>query len=81
MRKGTDLKKKLKSGKEKNVQLLLEQLQTSDHRFRVISALVNAASPEKVDRNAKLSHLGDNEYPPAEIAHSAIAYIGRSILI
>ena len=37
-----------------NVQLLLEQLQTSDHRFRAISALISAASPEKMDRNAKL---------------------------
>ena len=31
----------------KNVQQLLRQLQTSDHRFRAISALISAASPEK----------------------------------
>ena len=30
------------------------QLQTSDHRFRAISALISAGSPEKMDRNAKL---------------------------
>ena len=30
-----------------NVQYLLQQLQTSDHRFRAISALISAASPEK----------------------------------
>ena len=33
--------------KMKNVQLLLRQLQTSDHRFRAISALISATSPEK----------------------------------
>ena len=37
-----------------NVQLLLRQLQTSDHRFRAMSALISAGSPEKIDRNAKL---------------------------
>ena len=31
----------------KNVQQLSRQLQTSDHRFRAISALINAASPVK----------------------------------
>ena len=31
----------------KNVQQLLRQLQTSDHRFRAISALISAASFEK----------------------------------
>ena len=30
-----------------NVQYLLRQLQTSDHSFRAISALISAASPEK----------------------------------
>ena len=29
------------------LQQLLRQLQTSDHRFRAISALMSAASPEK----------------------------------
>ena len=29
------------------VQSLLRQLQTSDHRFRAISALISAASPGK----------------------------------
>ena len=33
--------------KMKNVQLLLRQLQTSDHRFRALSALISAASPVK----------------------------------
>ena len=37
-----------------NVQLLLRQLQTSDHRFRAISALISGASPEKIHGNAKL---------------------------
>ena len=32
----------------------LRQLQTSGHKFRAISALVNAASPENIDKNAKL---------------------------
>ena len=31
----------------KNVEYLSRQLQTSDHRFRAISALISAASPEK----------------------------------
>ena len=31
----------------KNVQELFRQLQTSDHRFGAISALISAASPEK----------------------------------
>ena len=31
----------------KNVQQLLRQLQTSDHMFRAISALISAASHEK----------------------------------
>ena len=30
------------------------QLQTSDHRFRAISALISATSPEKMDRHTKL---------------------------
>ena len=38
----------------KYVQKLLRQLQTSDHRFRAISALISAASVKKMDRNAKL---------------------------
>ena len=33
--------------KMKNVQQLLRQLQTSDHKFRAISALISAASPEE----------------------------------
>ena len=33
--------------KMKNAQELLRQLQTSDHRFHAISALISAASPEK----------------------------------
>ena len=41
-------KQKIKSGKKmKNVQQLLRQLQISEHRFRAISALISAASPEK----------------------------------
>ena len=39
--------KKSKVGKMNNVQLLLGQLQTSDHRSRAISAPISAASPEK----------------------------------
>ena len=35
--------------------------------FRAISALISAASPEKMDRLYQVkNHLGDNEYPPAE---------------
>ena len=46
---------------------MLRQLQTGDHRFRAISALISAASNEKMDRHTKVkNHLGDNEYPPAE---------------
>ena len=54
---------------------LLRQLQTSDHRFRAISALISAASPEEMDRYTKLgttsgtmnihqqsSPLGDHRY-------------------
>ena len=32
----------------------LRQLHTSDHRFRAISALISAASLEKMDRSTKL---------------------------
>ena len=54
---------------------VIRQLQTSDHRFRAISALISAASPEKMDRCTKLrttlgtmnihqqsSPLGDHKY-------------------
>ena len=53
----------------------MRQLQTSDHRFRAMSALISAASPEKMDRYTKLrttsvtmnihqqsSPLGDQKY-------------------
>ena len=43
VQKATYLEKS-KVGKMKNVQELLRQLQTSDHRFRAISALISAAS-------------------------------------
>ena len=33
---------------------LLRQLQTSDYGFSTMSALISAASPEKMDRNTKL---------------------------
>ena len=39
--------KNQKCEKMKNVQYLLRQLQASDHRFRAISTLISAASPEK----------------------------------
>ena len=39
------LKKNKKWGRMKNVQQLLRQLQTSDHRLHAISALISAASP------------------------------------
>ena len=51
--KATYLKKNEKWEQMKNVQsekwigMLLRQLQTSDHRFRAMSALISAASPEK----------------------------------
>ena len=54
---------------------MLRQLQTSDYRFQAISALISAASPEKMDRYTKLrttsrtinihqqsSELGDHKY-------------------
>ena len=47
VQKATYLKKNQKWEKMKNVQQLLRQLQTSDHRFRAISALISAASPVK----------------------------------
>ena len=50
----------------KNVQYLLRQLQTSDHKFRAISALISAASPVKWKECQVKNHLWDNEYPPAE---------------
>ena len=53
----------------------VKHLQTSDHRFCAISALISAASPEKMDRYTKLrttsgtmnihqqsSPLGDHKY-------------------
>ena len=46
---------------------MLRQLQTSDHRFRPMSAFISAAGPENVDRNTKVrATSGENEYPPAE---------------
>ena len=47
VQKATYFLKNQKWEKLKNVQQLLRQLQTSDHRFRAISALISAASPEK----------------------------------
>ena len=47
VQKGTHFLKNQKWEKLKNVQQLLRQLQTSDHRFRARSALISAASPEK----------------------------------
>ena len=45
VQKATYFLKKSKVEKMKNVQYLLRQLQTSDHRFRAISALISAAIP------------------------------------
>ena len=48
VQKATYFLKKSKVGKINNVQYrLLRQLQTSDYRFRALSALISAASPEK----------------------------------
>ena len=47
VQKATYFLKNQKLKKMKNVQLLLRQLETSDYRFRAISALISAASPEK----------------------------------
>ena len=47
VQKATYVKKKQKWEKMKNVQSLSKKLQTSDHRFRAISGLISAASPEK----------------------------------
>ena len=44
VQKATSLKNK--SGNKLNVQQLLRQLQSSDHRFRAMSAHMSAASPE-----------------------------------
>ena len=54
---------------------MLRQLQTSDHRFRAISALISEASPKKMDGYIELritsgtlnihqqsSPLGDHKY-------------------
>ena len=75
MQKATNLKKKIRSGNKGNVQQLSRQLQTSDHRSRTLSALISAASPEKMDRYTKLRNtsasmnihqqsgpLGDHQY-------------------
>ena len=43
----TYLKKNQNCEKMKNVQYLLKQLQTSDDRFRGVSAIISAASPQK----------------------------------
>ena len=47
VQKATYFLKNLKCEKMKNVQYVLRQLQASDHRFRAISALISAASPDK----------------------------------
>ena len=47
VQKATYFQKNQKSEKMKNVQCLLKQLQTSDHRFRAISKLISATSPVK----------------------------------
>ena len=46
-KKNIFLKKNQKWEKMKNVQQLSRQLQTNDHSFRAISALISAARPEK----------------------------------
>ena len=53
VQKATYFKKNQKWEKMKNVEYLLRELQTSDHRFHAISALISAAGPFKMDRNAK----------------------------
>ena len=65
----------------KKVQQLLRQLQTSDHRFRAISALISAASPEKwIGMLSEEPHLGQR-ISTSKVAHSAITNIARSIII
>ena len=54
VQKAINLKRSQKWEIKCNVQLLLRQLQTSEHRFRAISALISAASPEKMDRYTNL---------------------------
>ena len=68
-------------GKMKNVQQLLRQLQTSDHRFRAISALISAASPEKWIGMLSYEPPRGQRISTSRVAHSAIANIERSIII
>ena len=43
---------------------MYRQLQTSEQRFRAMSALINATSPEKkMDRNKKLRALLEKSHP------------------
>ena len=68
-------------GKMKNVQQLLRQLQTSDHRFRAISALISAASPEKWIGMLSYEPPRGQRISTSRVAHSAITNIERSIII
>ena len=47
VQKATYFEKNQNWEKMKNVQYLLRQLETNDHSFRAISAIISAASPEK----------------------------------
>ena len=48
-------------------------VQTSDQGFRAISALISAASPEKIDRKPSYEHPRGQKYPPDRDTHLASA--------
>ena len=52
--------------------MLLRQLQTSDHRFRAISALISAVTPEIMDRNTKLRTTSGTMISTSRVAHLVI---------
>ena len=65
----------------KNVQYLLRQLQRSDLRFRAISALISAASPEKWTGMLSKEPPRGQRISTSRVAHSALTNIRRSIII
>ena len=59
---------------------MLKQLETSDHGFRAISALISAAGPEKWIGIQSLEPPFRERISTGRVAHSAITNIGRSII-
>ena len=66
-------------GKMNNIQLLLRQLHTSGHRFRAISELISAASPEKWIGMLSYEPPRGQRISTSRVAHSAITNIERPL--